>query len=254
MNNFSHHQPGAAIMTALAAERKILATHSLSDISIYQCGMGCESAYGKASGLPAGTMVGSIGVSGGLAPDLAPGSVIVADTVYTQCRQSVCPQDLYYPDAQLTALLEMALRGQGIDYRRGPVLCVDRPMLTPAAKARAHYRTGALAVDMESAGVAEAARRKGLPFFCLRVICDPAWRGVAPELMKGVDDRGNSRPFHLAAAVGRRPRLFFSLLRMAGDFYQAAASMRRTWKVIQPALHDLARSAARSPDSYGQGL
>ena len=153
-------------------------------------------------------------------------------------------------------MLEAVLKEQGIGYRRGMVLCVDEPLLTPADKARAHGRTGALAVDMESAAVAEVALQKGTPFFCLRVICDPAERGVERELLQGVDYRGNSRPFHLMAAVCRRPRLVGGLLRMAGDFSQAAAGMRRAWDVIRQPLLDFssAESSARSPDSHGQSL
>ena len=254
MNNFYDQPPLLTIVTALAAERKILAGLSAPDISILQSGMGCESAYRKASGLPAGTILGNIGVSGGTDPRLAPGTIILVDGIYNQCVRPACQKTSYQPDVALVDMLEAALRGQGIGYRRGAVLCVDEPLLTPADKTRTHDRTGALAVDMESAGVAEAAQRKGLPFFCLRVVCDPAGRGLERALLAGVDQRGNSRLLPLVVAVCRRPRLFFSLLRMAGDFSQAAASMRRTWKVIQPVLHDLARSAARSPDGHGQGL
>ena len=256
MNNFHKQPPLLTILTALAAERKILANPPAADITIRQCGMGCESAYRQVSELSAGTMLGNIGVSGGMAPGLAPGTIILVDGIYNQCFRLSCLKKSYHLNVALMDMLEAVLREQGIGYRRGMVLCVDEPLLTPADKAKAHDRTGALAVDMESAGVAEAALRKGLPFFCLRVICDPAKRGVERELLQGVDDRGNSRPFHLMAAVCRQPRLFFGLLRMAGDFSQAAAGMRRAWDVIRQPLLDFssAESAARSPDGNGQGL
>ena len=256
MNNFHKQPPPLTILTALAAERKILANPPVADITIHQCGMGCESAYKQAPRLPAGTILGNIGVSGGMAPGLGPGTIILVDGICNQCFRPACLKASYQPDVALVDMLEAVLREQGIDYRRGTVLCVDEPLLTPADKAKAHDRTGALAVDMESAGVAEAALRMGLTFFCLRVVCDPAQRGVARELLQGVDDRGNSRPFHLLATVCGHPRLFSGVLRMAGDFSRAATGMRRAWHVIRQPLLDCstAESATRSPDGHGQGL
>ncbi len=253
MNNFCQ-QPLLTILTALAAERKILASRPAGDISIVQCGMGCESAYKKASGLVGQTILGSIGVSGAMALGLAPGTVILADNICTQCLQPAYLQRSYRLNVALVDMLEAVLNEQGIGYRRGMVLCVDEPLLTPVDKAKAHGRTGALAVDMESAAVAEAALQKGTPFFCLRVICDPAWRGLEQALLAGIDNRGNSRPFHLVAAVCRRPRLVGSLVRMAGDFSRAAAGMARAWEVIRQPLLDFVESAARSSDGHGQGL
>ncbi len=254
MNKFHYQPPRLTIVTALAAERKILAGLSAPDISLLQSGMGCESAYRQASGLPAGTMLGNIGVSGGMAPGLAPGTIILVDGIYNQCVRPACLKTSYQPDVALVDMVESVLKEQGIGYRRGMVLCVDEPLLTPADKARAHDRTGALAVDMESAGVAEAALRTGSPFFCLRVVCDPAERGLEQALLAGVDHRGNSRLLPLLAAVCRRPSLVSGLVRMAGDFSQAAAGMRRAWKAIRQPLLDFSQSAARSPDGHGQGL
>ena len=276
MNNFRTRFSGVTIVAALAAERKILAARekrlqkevagrkalsgpSSAEATFLQSGMGCAAARETALRAAAGTIIGNIGVSGALAPDVMPGTVILADAVYARGHRPAFMQAVYRPNAQLVKMLESVLMEQGIGYRRGRILCVDEPLLTRADKAKAHDHSGALAVDMESAGVAEAALQMGLPFFCLRVICDPAQRGFEEELLCGVDDRGNSRPLSLIAAVCRRPRLVGGLLRMAGDFSQAAAGMRRTWDAIRQPLFDFvsagyfAGSAARPQHSNDQG-
>ncbi len=273
MNNFCTQFSGVTIVTALAAERKILAAREsrftrqlegrktilnrpLKEITILQSGMGCTAAGKTALRGVDGIILGNIGLSGGLAPGLLPGTVILADSIYTRCHRSAFTQAIYQPDTRLVEMLESVLKEQGIEYRRGRILCVDDPLLTPTDKAQAHDCTGALAVDMESAGVADAALRAGQLFFCLRVVCDPAKRGLERELFQGVDARGNSRLLYLIAAVCRRPALLGGLLRMAGDFSQAAAGMRRTWDAIRQPLVDLAlvESAARPKNGHGQCL
>jgi hypothetical protein len=109
---------------------------------------------------------------------------------------------------------------------------------------------------MESAGAAEAARQALSPFFCIRIICDPAGRNVAKELLAGVDNRGNSRPMRLINPLVRHPMLLIPLIKLAGDFSLAMAGMRRVWKVVQKPLVDYAGSASatRTSDGDRQGL
>ena len=55
----------------------------------------------------------------------------------------------------------------------GTFVTVDGPLQDPERKAEIGSRWGAIAVDMETAGVAEAAEAAGVPWFSLRVILDP---------------------------------------------------------------------------------
>src|SRR5262249_61247120 len=63
---------------------------------------------------------------------------------------------------------------------RGRLLGTDAIVAEVAEKAELHRTTGALAVDMESHVVADVARRYGLPFAAVRVVCDPAHRALPP--------------------------------------------------------------------------
>jgi hypothetical protein len=49
---------------------------------------------------------------------------------------------------------------------------VGVPLRTAAAKRAAYERTGAVAVEMEASGVAEAAMARGVPWAALKVILD----------------------------------------------------------------------------------
>ncbi len=56
----------------------------------------------------------------------------------------------------------------------GALLAAEAVLASRAAKAAAWTATAALAVDLESGAVAQAARARGLPFAVLRAVCDPA--------------------------------------------------------------------------------
>jgi adenosylhomocysteine nucleosidase len=148
----------------------------------------------------------------------------------------------------LVDALEKVLQENMIPFRRGSLLCTNDPITLPEAKAAAWQQSGALAVDLESAGAAEAAARAGLPFFVFRVVCDPAGRRLVRELFAGVDSQGNSCPAHLLKPLARRPWLLVSLCRMARDFSVALASMERVWRVIRQPLVEQASSRISGPD------
>ena len=243
------------ILTALAAEAKTLIlkqqTFENSTTSVIQCGIGRDTLLGVAAPqLKDSAIVGNIGVSGGLAPELSPGTVILGDRIITGGKHNTSYQDSYIPNAQLLDLLESILQQKGLPYRRSALLCSNQPIDNIENKSAAYLKTGALAVDMESAGAAEAARQAALPFFCIRIICDPAERKLEKELLAGVDSRGNSRPMRLINPLIRRPWLFAPLLIMARDFSLALAGMGRVWNVVQKPLADFAGSDStpRAPD------
>ena len=60
----------------------------------------------------------------------------------------------------------------------GPVVSIDHVAQTAEEK-RALYAQGAIAVEMEAAGVAERAQALGLPFYCVRAVTDPASEDMA---------------------------------------------------------------------------
>ena len=66
--------------------------------------------------------------------------------------------------------------------RGGTLLTAGAPIATVAAKQAAFRETGAVAVDMESAAVAQLAALHALPFIAVRVIVDTATDAVPPAV------------------------------------------------------------------------
>jgi len=187
------------------------------------CGIGHQRAAAAAAFLveQGVTRLGIAGVSGGLDSGLASGDLIAARGVTDEAG---C---LWPADRQLCAWLVSSL---GNEARCGLVLTTSEPLLTTRRKASWQARSEALAVDMESAAVANVATVAGKPFFVLRAVCDDARRSVPPALLHLVDEQGRPRLLWIAARLVRQPSLLPELLRMQGDFGRALKALRRGWR------------------------
>jgi adenosylhomocysteine nucleosidase len=156
----------------------------------------------------------STGFCGALDPALRPSEVFIA-------------REVLVPD---TGGRFDATPPPGASRRAGVMLSGDRVIQTAAEKAYLRRATGASAVDMESHAVAEAARHRGSPFHCVRVVSDTAAESFALDFNSA---RGPS---------GRlsTPKLAWSALRQP--------------TVCVPELIRLARRCARAADELGAFL
>src|SRR3954468_19982541 len=106
----------------------------------------------------------SIGIAGGLDPDLAPGDIVVASGIIAAGQRR--PVDPAVAQALLARLTVAGLRALA-----GDLAGVDAAVLSVEGKADLRAGTGALAVDMESHAAAAFAERHALPFAAIRVVC-----------------------------------------------------------------------------------
>lgn len=96
---------------------------------------------------------------------------------------------------------------------------------TRAAKQQAWEDTGALAADLESGAVAQAAFDHGLPFAVLRVVCDPADRDLPPAAITALDADGRIRPAALLRSLARYPRQLPALIALGREAGLARAAL-----------------------------
>ena len=159
------------------------------------------------------------GVAGALAPTLEPGALVVPE-------QALAEEEKYAVNATLPASFRERLTATGIRIHAGSVLCVAHPVASVADKRALHARTGALAVDMESAGVLEAARDYGLPALLLRVIIDAAHIALPDAVLRRVDVFGEVDATGLALRLAKSPAEIPAVLRLA-------SASRRATRVMQ---------------------
>lgn len=122
----------------------------------------------------------STGTCGALDSALAPGEVFVAATVNgTPCDRPCTKRK----------------------YRAGTLVSMSR-VVTSAAEKNA---LDGDVVEMEAAAVAEAARERGVRFYCIRAVLDTAAEGFVLDFNRLRDASGRFSPVRIAAAALARP-------------------------------------------------
>ena len=85
----------------------------------------------------------------------------------------------------------------------------------------------ASAVDMESADLADAAAKIGVPFLVVRIVIDGCDEDVPASAAAGVDRGGNPTPFTLLRALVARPADIRGIVRLARRLDAANRSLHR---------------------------
>ncbi|MEE8123260.1 MAG: nucleoside phosphorylase [Alphaproteobacteria bacterium] len=222
------------IVTGLIAELDIIAT-AVRDLPqaarplLYCAGADAGHAREGALGLIEAGADGlvSFGMAGGLSPRLGPGALVLADTVRAPDGKSVTTSASWRQ--RLTALA-----GAAVPLAVGTILGVAHPVAAPRAKEGLFRETGALAVDLESHGVAAAAAEAGLPFIVIRALADPAWRPLPTAALAGLGPGGRRRPVAVLLGLLLRPGEIPDVVRLAGDSRAALASLRRVASLALP--------------------
>ncbi|WP_026597075.1 phosphorylase [Methylobacterium sp. 77] len=174
----------------------------------------------------------SIGIAGGLDPDLVPGDVVIASHVLAEDRTYAA--DPIIAEALLARLTVPAVRA--VRARLSPVAGVETAILTVADKATLRARTGTVAVDMESHVAAAFAERWSLPFAAIRVVCDPADRAIPAFAARALKPNGEPDILAVLSAVLRDPSQIGPLVHLARDSGRAFAALKRCRGLLGPGL------------------
>jgi adenosylhomocysteine nucleosidase len=159
----------------------------------------------------------SFGLAGGLDPSLSAGAVVLPSEVISRdgARWST--------SARWREQLSAAV-AKGRPVAAGTLLSSPQPIGTVADKAAAFRDTGAVAVDMESLGIAEVAAAYGLPFIALRVIVDTA-ADVLPRAVVTASRGGQVSIGRLIAGLVAAPMDLIPLIRLAQRYRAATRSL-----------------------------
>ncbi|MEX3629677.1 MAG: phosphorylase [Burkholderia sp.] len=162
----------------------------------------------------------SFGTAGGLAPDLAPGALVIAEAIDG-------PFGEVRTDAGWNRRLVAALRGTPVvpNLRLGRIAAVGAPVVDAQQKVALHARHGALAVDMESHIAGAFAAARGVPFAVCRAIVDPSWRTLPRVATAGLRDDGTTTILPILRELAKQPSQLGALLKLAGDARAAKTTL-----------------------------
>jgi adenosylhomocysteine nucleosidase len=128
---------------------------------------------------------------------------------------------------------------------RGLLVTVPRIITTAAEKRQLGEETGALAVDMESAGVACRAAEARVPMAALRVITDSADEPLPLDFNRCLDSNGQFHYGRLILLLARRPLAGGGLVRLGRHSALAGQSLA---SFLAGSLPRIARAAAPPVD------
>jgi adenosylhomocysteine nucleosidase len=203
------------------------------EISAIATGIGAGRARDAATraiaAYPNAELVISSGVAGALSEGLEAGDLIIADQLMIG-REDHTAQGSIAIDPVRIKDLERALDRGSISYSRGAMLTTLTVLAASASKRMAKERSGAIAVDMESAVIGEVFAAADRPFLCIRAILD----AVGDELPGAElsDSDGRVKP---GAAVGfflRNPGAIMKMPRLIANLSRATAALSRAIEAI----------------------
>ncbi|AOK13498.1 hypothetical protein WK31_24250 [Burkholderia vietnamiensis] len=162
----------------------------------------------------------SFGTAGGLAPDLAPGALVIADAIDG-------PFGRVQTDPAWSTRLVAALHDTPVWSRvtRGTMAAVGAPVVSEQEKTSLNRAKGALAVDMESHIAAAFAASRGVPFAVCRAIVDPAWRTLPRAATAGLRDDGSTAILPILRELLKQPSQLGPLLQVAADARAARTTL-----------------------------
>jgi hopanoid-associated phosphorylase len=221
--SFSSSQPGSSrlpviAVTGMAFEARIVRGEGVEVVYAARADLLERSLRAALAHGCSGIL--SFGTAGGLAPDLEPGALIVADAVEG-------PLGRFTTDAPWSEHLVAALRATplGASLRRGLMAGVTAPLTGADDKAALHRSSGALAVDMESHIAGAIAAAQGVPFAVCRAIVDPARRTLPPAATAGLRDDGSTAIAPILRELLKQPSQLGALLRVAADARAARTAL-----------------------------
>jgi adenosylhomocysteine nucleosidase len=216
------------VVAALEAEARTLgpAVHRRDGLSFLSDGAllavsgmgGAPAALAARSLVEAGAAaLMSFGLAGGLDPALRAGTVVLPSEVISRGGARFLTSPGWREQLEHAIAQQRPVAG-------GILLTSAQPIGAVADKAAAFRETGAVAVDMESLGVAEVAAAHNLPFIAVRVIVDTA-ADVVPRTVMAATRDGQVNIRRLMVGLALAPLDLIGLLRLARAYRAATRSL-----------------------------
>lgn len=186
-----------------------IGTYQNRDIIIAHTGMGfekmertvgfCIKEYSPSACI-------NIGYCGALTPGLNLADIVIATSVV---HEKINEQ--FEPDKnELFQKAVSACTNAELKSNTGTILSVDKVVATPHEKAYLGTKFGAIAVDMESFGLAKASQKLNAPFAVVRSVLDPMDIHL-PEFPGTVSDDGTINPIQVATDLLSHPKNILSI-------------------------------------------
>ncbi len=230
----SVHSQKIGLITALAQEYSVVnsAIAPASDRLV-----AVQSGLGRAAGFLAAADLGSrqkqlaglvsIGYCGALDSEITTGNIIIPNAIVT------ADNERFETDTAWSSSIADRLSGLPLVTQKA-IYCATEVIETSSDKLATHSRRGACAVDMESAGIAHAATRFGIPFTAIRIVLDEVSDTLPEATRDAVHSDGNLNIGGLLRSLASRPQDIGGLIRLARKSSKARKQLKAACEALLP--------------------
>ncbi|MFT5350884.1 MAG: adenosylhomocysteine nucleosidase [Gammaproteobacteria bacterium] len=161
----------------------------------------------------------SFGTAGALSTGMNSGDIVVPENIFDDMG------NIYSVSSDWRDTILQHLTSCPATILKGDLLTTNRVISDIETKKDLREKTGAIAVDMESAHITAAANRHNLPTVTLRFIVDDANMSIPNSILNSTDAFGQVKVLSLATKILLRPLLIQDLIKLGRGFRAAKHSM-----------------------------
>lgn len=174
----------------------------------------------------------SIGCAGALSPEIGVGSIVISEKIIDDTEDG----QAYHPSPELITKARENCEILNIPFNLGATVSTSGVAASPEEKADLAAKYGVVAVDMETAKVAEWAHGLGIPMLSIRAVSDGAADSIPPEIGTIFGPNGKLRPAKALSLFATKPGLMPELLRLKKKFDSSLGALE---KIVMPLLHNI---------------
>lgn len=160
----------------------------------------------------------SWGCAAGLREELKPGDLVIPECVVSE-------QVRFDTDAEWRSSVSEIV-ADSVKVSDGALFCSGELVCRSQEKRSISRSSNAVALDMESAAVAEVAAKNGLAFLAIRCIADPVAMDLPQAVVAGLNAQGQVELLKLLAYLFRHPWEVFGLAQLGLHFRAAQKTLR----------------------------
>ncbi|MFQ5963479.1 MAG: 5'-methylthioadenosine/S-adenosylhomocysteine nucleosidase [Candidatus Scalinduaceae bacterium] len=185
----------------------------------------------------------SSGVAGGIRHGINIGDLIIAENVSYSKNSEFKSEELqvetnFSCNKDFVQLAARLCSDLGLRSHNGNTLTVDNVIDQATTKKKIGDQTSFLAVDMESAAVAEVAHERGIEFVAIRSISDDIEDDLDIDYSNLISDKGKVRFSNLALKVMKEPQQLANLRRLNKQTKTAVKRLSSFMLQYIPSLYD----------------
>jgi hopanoid-associated phosphorylase len=162
----------------------------------------------------------SWGCAAAIAVGLKPGDLVLADRILTADHKAIVIDKIWHNTCQ-------SLLAHQLTMHVGQLLESKRLVATSQEKQLLNLASLAIALDMESAAVAQIAQQHQLPFLVLRAIADPVEMDLPSAIGHSLNSAGDVEIGKLLLFLVRHPSETLGLIKLGWHFQAAKNTLKK---------------------------